>query len=208
MMSTKMICGCVVGDLGQRLEAVGRGDDVAALARKQRLRRAADGLGIVDDHHPQTLEADAGIVLRRHVVPLRDCQPPRLRALRTTFIQVRARCVKRRNAAADGRATGACYHPRIPPTDVQMTAAAPLDVVVVMDPIGSIRIAKDSTFAMLLEAQRRGHRLHYVRPGGLSVRDARAVATAATLHVRDDPRRPLLADRLDRSWNSARARWC
>ena len=44
----------------------------------------------------------------------------------------------------------------------------PLDVIVVMDPIGSIRIAKDSTFAMLLEAQRRGHRLHYVLPGGLS----------------------------------------
>ena len=43
----------------------------------------------------------------------------------------------------------------------------PLDVVVVMDPIGSIRIAKDSTFAMLLEAQRRGHRQHYVLPGGL-----------------------------------------
>ncbi|ODU52955.1 glutathione synthase [Thermomonas sp. XSG] len=68
-----------------------------------------------------------------------------------------------------------------------MTAATPLDVVVVMDPIGSVRIAKDSTFAMLLEAQRRGHRLHYVRPGGLSVRGARAVAAAATLHVRDVP---------------------
>ena len=43
-----------------------------------------------------------------------------------------------------------------------------LHVVVVMDPIGSIKIAKDSTFAMLLEAQRRGHRLLYVLPGGLS----------------------------------------
>ena len=62
----------------------------------------------------------------------------------------------------------------------------PLDVVVVMDPIGSIKIAKDTTFAMLLEAQRRGHRLHYVRPGGLAVRDGRAVATAAPLSVRDD----------------------
>ncbi|WP_240099867.1 glutathione synthase [Thermomonas flagellata] len=61
----------------------------------------------------------------------------------------------------------------------------PRDVIVVMDPIGDIKIAKDSTFAMLLEAQRRGHRLHYVRPGGLSVRDGRAVATAAPLAVRD-----------------------
>ena len=49
-----------------------------------------------------------------------------------------------------------------------MTDAAPLDVVVVMDPIESIKTAKDSTFAMLLEARRRGHRLHYVRPGGLA----------------------------------------
>ncbi|GAB1594428.1 glutathione synthase [Lysobacter claricitrinus] len=63
----------------------------------------------------------------------------------------------------------------------------PLDIVVVMDPIGSIRIAKDSTFAMLLEAQRRGHRLSYVMPGGLSVRDGRAMARIAPLRVIDDP---------------------
>src|SRR3546814_12796802 len=62
-----------------------------------------------------------------------------------------------------------------------------LDIVVVMDPIGDIRIAKDSTFAMLLEAQRRGHRLHYVRPGGLSLRDGVAMADLAPLSVRDDP---------------------
>ena len=62
----------------------------------------------------------------------------------------------------------------------------PLDVIVVMDPIGSIKIAKDTTFAMLLEAQRRGHRLHYVLPGGLSLRDGKAVAQAAALAVKDD----------------------
>ncbi len=61
----------------------------------------------------------------------------------------------------------------------------PLDVIVVMDPIGSIKIAKDTTFAMLLEAQRRGHRLHYVQPGGLSLRDGRAQARVAPLTVRD-----------------------
>ncbi|MFP7723448.1 glutathione synthase [Lysobacter sp. A3-1-A15] len=64
----------------------------------------------------------------------------------------------------------------------------PLDVVVVMDPIGSIRIAKDSTFAMLLEAQRRGHRLWYVAPGGLALHDGRAVARMSPLSVREDPR--------------------
>ena len=63
----------------------------------------------------------------------------------------------------------------------------PLDVVVVMDPIGSIKIVKDSTFAMLLEAQRRGHRLLYVQPGGLSLRDGIALARMSELSVRDDP---------------------
>jgi glutathione synthase len=62
-----------------------------------------------------------------------------------------------------------------------------LDIVVVMDPIGAIKVAKDSTFAMLLEAQRRGHRLHYARPGGLFLRDGAAMAATMALMVRDDP---------------------
>ncbi len=65
----------------------------------------------------------------------------------------------------------------------------PLHVAVVMDPIGSIKIAKDTTFAMLLEAQRRGHALHYVVPGGLGSADGRALARLAPLQVRDDPER-------------------
>ena len=60
-----------------------------------------------------------------------------------------------------------------------------LDIVVVMDPIDRINTAKDTTFAMLLEGQRRGHRLHYVRPGGLFLRDGEAGAVAAPLQVRD-----------------------
>jgi len=62
----------------------------------------------------------------------------------------------------------------------------PLNVIVVMDPIQSIHIAKDSTFAMLLEAAWRGHRLHYVRPGGLAVNGGHAQALAAPLQVRED----------------------
>lgn len=61
-----------------------------------------------------------------------------------------------------------------------------LDIVVVMDPIEAIKIAKDSTFAMLLEAQRRGHRLNYVVPGGLFLADGTAMATVARLAVRED----------------------
>lgn len=61
-----------------------------------------------------------------------------------------------------------------------------LDVIVIMDPISTIKIAKDTTFALLLEAKRRGHRLHYVRPGGLSLRDGSPYAMAAPLTVKDD----------------------
>lgn len=63
----------------------------------------------------------------------------------------------------------------------------PYDIVVVMDPIATINPAKDTTFAMLLEAQRRAHRLHYVLPGGLFLRDGVLLARAAALTVRDQP---------------------
>lgn len=60
-----------------------------------------------------------------------------------------------------------------------------LDLAVVMDPIESIKIKKDSTFAMLLEAQRRGHRLHYVLPGSLGLRQGVASGRLAALQVAD-----------------------
>ncbi len=62
----------------------------------------------------------------------------------------------------------------------------PLAVAVLMDPIRSIKIAKDSTFAMLLEAQRRGHRLLYMEQGDLAVREGHAWARMAPLQVRDE----------------------
>ena len=62
-----------------------------------------------------------------------------------------------------------------------------LDVAVVMDPIAGIKVVKDTTFAMMLEAERRGHRLHYVIPGGLSLDGNRPMARVAPVRVRDDP---------------------
>jgi glutathione synthase len=62
-----------------------------------------------------------------------------------------------------------------------------LSVAVLMDPIGAIKIAKDSSFAMLLEAQRRGHALHYFEQGDLALRDGAPWARIATLEVREDP---------------------
>jgi glutathione synthase len=60
-----------------------------------------------------------------------------------------------------------------------------LDIAIVMDPIGSIKTAKDSTFAMMLEAQRRGHRVFYVQPGGLGIAGGEAVARVMPVTVRD-----------------------
>jgi len=62
-----------------------------------------------------------------------------------------------------------------------------LAVAVLMDPIEAVHIEKDSTFAMLLQAQRRGHRLLYLTQQSLAVRDAAPWAHARALRVRDDP---------------------
>ncbi|OQX45811.1 MAG: hypothetical protein B0D85_05015, partial [Candidatus Sedimenticola endophacoides] len=45
---------------------------------------------------------------------------------------------------------------------------------VVMDPIGSINVKKDSTFAMLLQAQARGWELWYMEQEDLFLEGARA----------------------------------
>ena len=58
---------------------------------------------------------------------------------------------------------------------------------VVMDPIAKINVRKDSTFAMLLEAQRRNWPIWYMEQGDLTLRDGRCVAQVNALQVRDDP---------------------
>ena len=74
---------------------------------------------------------------------------------------------------------------------------------VVMDPIGAIKYAKDSTLAMLLEAQSRGWQLEYLQLEDLSLQDGRAFGQMRSLHVRADandwysleePRRASLAE--------------
>lgn len=56
---------------------------------------------------------------------------------------------------------------------------------VVMDPIAGIKTYKDSSFAMLLEAQRRGHVLWYMEQSDLSVVEGVAMASMRRLEVRD-----------------------
>ena len=59
---------------------------------------------------------------------------------------------------------------------------------VVMDPIGHIKYAKDTTLAMLLAAQARGWSLHYLEQADLRLRDGVAEGRARTLSVRADPK--------------------
>jgi glutathione synthase len=58
-----------------------------------------------------------------------------------------------------------------------------------MDPIGSINIKKDSTFAMLLEAHGRGWQLYYMEQSDLFLRDGRGYARMQQLSVEDNPHR-------------------
>jgi glutathione synthase len=61
-----------------------------------------------------------------------------------------------------------------------------LNVAVQMDPISRINIRGDSTFALLLEAQRRGHSLSYYTPDKLSQAGDDIVAPVQLLTVRDE----------------------
>lgn len=58
----------------------------------------------------------------------------------------------------------------------------------VMDPIGSITIKKDSTFAMLLAAQARGWSLRYMELNDLFMRDGVTHARTQAVSVREDPK--------------------
>jgi len=63
-----------------------------------------------------------------------------------------------------------------------------LKIAVQMDPIASINPAGDSTFAMMLEAQARGHKVDYYVPGTLGLRDNVVSAETAPITVYDKPK--------------------
>src|SRR5271156_473775 len=68
----------------------------------------------------------------------------------------------------------------------------PLAIAVQMDPIERIRISGDSTFALLLEAQARGHHLLHYTPDRLRLNGSRVETMAEPLtgkDVRGDPAR-------------------
>src|SRR3954468_3418789 len=59
------------------------------------------------------------------------------------------------------------------------------NVAVQMDPIARINIGGDSTFALLLEAQKRGHRLSYYTPDRLVMLNGNVFARVEPLQVQD-----------------------
>ena len=59
-----------------------------------------------------------------------------------------------------------------------------LHVAIQMDPIEAVNINGDSTFALALEAQRRGHRLSYYLTRSLAFQAGRINARAQGLQVR------------------------
>lgn len=78
-----------------------------------------------------------------------------------------------------------------------------LKVAVQMDPIQRINIKGDSTFALLLEAQKRGHSLAYYTPDRLAQLNGKLFASVEGLTVRDqagdhftlgEPKRTAMAD--------------
>lgn len=84
--------------------------------------------------------------------------------------------------------------------------ADPLAFAFVMDPIDAVDIHGDTTFVLMLEAQRRGHRVYYVDPKhlGVTTRGATALATPVELvrevgnHViKGEPRQIVLDEEID-----------
>jgi len=71
-------------------------------------------------------------------------------------------------------------------SETQTKPAGKFITGVIMDPISGIATYKDSTFAMLLEAQRRGHEIRYMEPGDLTMRDGAAFGHMRSLEVRDN----------------------
>ena len=67
-----------------------------------------------------------------------------------------------------------------------------------MDPITSISPAKDSSLAMMLEAQQRGMELHYFEQTDLRIRNGEPLASSRRVKVFDDKKHWFdLADRVD-----------
>ena len=86
---------------------------------------------------------------------------------------------------------------------------SPVSMLFVMDPIGSIDIEKDTTFALMLAAQQRGHRVSCCEIGALSADGGHAIARVQPVELRREvgrhatlgaPHTVVLDDEMDLVW--------
>lgn len=62
----------------------------------------------------------------------------------------------------------------------------PLKIAVQMDHVSTVNIAGDTSFALSLEAQRRGHKLYHYTPDRLTLRDGEVFARVEEMALRDE----------------------
>ncbi len=67
-----------------------------------------------------------------------------------------------------------------------MTTSKVIKLGIVMDPISQVNVAKDSSMAMLLEAQKRGYELYYMEMKDLYLEQGQCRATTHRVKVFDD----------------------
>ncbi len=56
-------------------------------------------------------------------------------------------------------------------------------ILVIMDPIESINIKKDTTYQLMLSAQAYGHELYYMVPGSLSINSCEPVGSISRIKL-------------------------
>ncbi len=75
-----------------------------------------------------------------------------------------------------------------------------IKIGIIMDPIESIKVAKDTTLAMMLAAQKRGWELFYMEQPDLFMLDGEPSASMSPIEVYDDPQRWFQSgERVDRA---------
>lgn len=67
-----------------------------------------------------------------------------------------------------------------------MTITTPIKLGIVMDPISQVKVKKDSSMAMMLEAQKRGYEIHYMEMHDLYLYQGQCRATTQKVKVFDD----------------------
>lgn len=67
-----------------------------------------------------------------------------------------------------------------------MTHSKTIKLGVVMDPISSVKVQKDSSMAMMLEAQKRGYEIYYIEMKDLYLEQGQCRANTCTVEVFDD----------------------